>query len=191
DFDGDGEADLLISAHNRTAGDGTQRVGRVYVVLGGSQLATPGVHALGGAALNGFIINPQTTRTRNFGINVAAAGGAGDGRGGLVISALGRNVGGENTNAALFSVPGRAHSGVAGFDTITTGPAFAIGAPNNFGNPMRALGDVNNDGFGDVWVSTNFDLNGVSPIYLGRSTGFSGVSLFGYTNDVADNEWGV
>src|SRR5690606_31314159 len=71
------------------------------------------------------------------------------------------------------------------------GPAFAIGAPNNFGNPMRALGDVNNDGFGDVWVSTNFDLNGVSPICLGRSTGFSGVSLFGYTNDVADNEWGV
>jgi hypothetical protein len=50
---------------------------------------------------------------------------------------------------------------------------------------------VNSDGFGDVWVSTNFDLNGVSPVYLGRSTGFSGVSLFGYTNDVVDNEWGV
>jgi hypothetical protein len=191
DFNGDGESDLVIGAQNRTADDATQRVGRVYVVLGGSQLASGGVFELGGTALNGFIINPPSTGSRNFGINVAAVGFGSDARGDLVISALGRNVGGENINAEVFSVLGRPHPGFEGLATFSSGPAFAIGSPNNFGNPMRAVGDVNADGFGDVWVSTNFDLNGVSPVYLGRSTGFSGVSLFGYTNDVVDNEWGV
>ncbi|HTV21382.1 MAG TPA: FG-GAP-like repeat-containing protein, partial [Polyangiaceae bacterium] len=191
DFNGDGEADLVVGAHNRTADDATQRVGRVYVVLGGSQLAAGGTFELGGTALNGFIINPPSSGSRNFGINIAASGLGNDTRGDLVISALGRNVGGENINAELFFVPGRAHPGLQGMSTFATGPAFAIGSPNNFGNPMRAVGDVNDDGFDDVWVSTNFDLNGVSPIYLGRSTGFSGVSLFGYTNDVVDNEWGA
>jgi hypothetical protein len=191
DFNGDGETDLVIGAQNRTADDSTQRVGRVYVVLGGSQLAAGGVFELGGTALNGFIINPPSTGSRNFGINVAAVGFGSDARGDLVISALGRNVGGENISAEVFSVLGRQHPGFEGLATFSAGPAFAIGSPNDFGNPMRAVGDLNADGFGDVWVSTNFDLNGVSPVYLGRSTGFSGVSLFGYTNDVVDNEWGV
>jgi hypothetical protein len=161
------------------------------VVLGGSQLAAGGVFELGGTALNGFIINPPSTGSRNFGVNVAAVRFGGDSRDDLVISALGRGVGGENINAEVFSVLGRAHPGSGGLVTFSAGPAFAVGSPNNFGNPMRAVGDVNADGFDDVWVSTNFDLNGVSPVYLGRSTGFSGVSLFGYTNDVVDNEWGV
>lgn len=191
DFDGDGEADLVIGAQNRTADDATEHVGRVYVVLGGSQLATGGVFELGATALSGFIINPPSTATRNFGVNVAAVGFGSDTRGDLVISTIGRNTGGESVNAEVFSVQGRAHPGPGGLATISAGPAFAIGAPSAFGNPMRAVGDVNGDGFGDVWVSANFDLNGVSPIYLGRSTGFSGVSLLGYTNDVVDNDWGV
>jgi hypothetical protein len=191
DFNGDGETDLVIGAQSRTADDATQRVGRVYVVLGGSQLAAGGVFELGGTALNGFVINPPSTGSRNFGVSVAAVGFGSDARGDLVISALGRNVGGENISAEVFSVLGRQHPGFEGLATFSAGPAFAIGSPNNFGNPMRATGDVNADGFGDVWVSTNFDVNGVSPLYLGRSTGFSGVSLFGYTNDLVDNEWGV
>jgi hypothetical protein len=191
DFDGDGEADLVIGAQQRTADIGTLRVGRVYVLLGGAQMnVTSGTtFALPGAALNGFIINPPTTATRNFGVGVAGVGLGADTRGDLVIGALGRNLGGENVNGEAFSVPGRASG--SGLSIISAGAPFAVGTPNGFGLPTRAVGDVNGDNFGDVWISTNFDLNGVSPVYLGRSTGYSGVSLFGFTNDVVDNDWGT
>jgi hypothetical protein len=193
DFDGDGEPDLVMGANNRTADDATLRVGRVYVVLGGSQLAVSSgtSFTLPGATLNGFLISPPTSGSRNFGIHVAGIGTGADTRGDLVISATGRNAMAEVINAEAFSVLGRAHGGGSTFSAVSAGPSFAVGPPNAFGNPTRALGDVNADGFGDVWISANFDLNGVCPVYLGRSTGFSGVSLFGFTNDVVDNDWGT
>jgi FG-GAP repeat protein len=191
-FDGTGGPDLVIGAQNRTGTDNvTQRVGRVYVILGGTQLDVPSgtVFALPGASLNGFTIDPPSTASRNFGVNVAGVGLGSDTRGDLVISSVGRNLGGETVNGEAFSVLGRAYTAGSGLQAVSAGTAFAVGTPNGFGNPMRAVGDVNGDGFGDVWISTNFDLNGVDPVYLGRSAGFSGVSLLGFTNDVVDNEW--
>jgi hypothetical protein len=189
DFDGVSPADIVIGAQSRGS-----LVGRVYVILGGSQLnvgGSPPVLALPADNPSGFIIDP-TSSSRNFGVNVAGVGVGSDTRGDLVISALGRSVTSptpETVNGEAFFVAGRALS-TLGLTSIAAGPPFAVGTPNFFGSPMRAVGDVNNDGFGDVWVSTNFDLNGVAPVYLGRSTGYTGVSLFGFTNDVVDNEWG-
>jgi hypothetical protein len=190
-FDGTGSADLVIGAQNRTANDATLRVGRVYVVLGGTQLAVPSgtIFQLPGASLNGFNIDPPSTASRNFGVNVAGVGVGADALGDLVITAVGRNSGGETVNGEAFSVLGRAYTAGSGLQAVSAGTAFAVGTPNGFGNPMRAVGDINGDTLGDVWISTNFDLNGVDPVYLGRTGGYSGVALLGFTNDVVDNEW--
>jgi hypothetical protein len=190
-FDGTGSTDLVIGAQNRTANDATPRVGRVYVILGGTQLdvASGTIFQLPGASLNGFNIDPPSTASRNFGVNVAGVGAGSDTLGDLVITAVGRNSGGEVVNGEAFSVLGRAYTAGSGLQAVSAGTAFAVGTPNGFGNPMRAVGDINGDSLGDVWISTNFDLNGVDPVYLGRNGGYSGVSLLGFTNDVVDNEW--
>jgi len=125
-------------------------------------------------------------------VSVAAVGVGSDTRGDLVISALGRSVTlptPETVNGEAFFVAARALATV-GLTSIAAGPPFAVGTPGFFGSPMRAVGDVNNDGFGDVWVTTNSNVNGVVPVFLGRSTGYTGASLFGFTNDLADNLWG-
>jgi hypothetical protein len=185
DFDGDGEADIVIGAQTRTL-SATTLVGRVYVVLGGSRLDLPSnsVRLLPTDNPDGFVIDP-TTASRNFGINVAAVGLGSDARGDLVISSRGS----ASVRGEAFSVPGQVYTG-PGLEPIVLATAFATGTPNQFGSPMRAVGDVNGDGFGDVWISTNLDLNGILPVFLGRASGFTGVSLLGFTNDVDDNEWG-
>lgn len=186
DFDGDGEADVVIGAQTRTQA-GTTLVGRAYVVLGGARLDLPSnsVRLLPADEPDGFVLDP-TTSTRNFGINVAAVGLGDDGRGDLVISSRGS----PGVRGEAFSVPGAEYTAGSGLQAISLEPAFAAGAPNAFGSPMRAVGDVNGDGFGEVWISTNLDLNGVLPVYLGRAAGFSGISLASFTNDVNDNDWG-
>jgi hypothetical protein len=186
-FDGTGFADIVIGAQSRTQGS-TGIVGRAYVVLGGAQLNVPSntIIELPAGNPNGFVIDPSLA-TRNFGINVAAVGTGADARGDLVISSIGRP--GDNIRGEAFSVQGVAFSG-SGLVALSLDSAFASGAANTFGSPMRAVGDVNQDGFGDVWISANFDPNGISPVYLGRSAGYSGVALFSFTNDGVDNEWG-
>jgi len=42
-----------------------------------------------------------------------------------------------------------------------------------------------------VWVSTNLAAGGVSPVYLGRASGFSGSRLLSFTNDVVGDFWGT
>ena len=188
-FDGAGSADLVIGARNRTL-NATQRVGRAYVVLGGAQLDVPAgtVFELPGANLQGFTIDPPTTSTRSFGFDVAGVGVGSDTRGDLVISALGRTQ--DGINAEVFYVTGRTYTGSSGLSAATAPTPFAVGSPGSF-STLRAAGDVNGDSFADVWVSTNLAAGGVSPVYLGRSSGFSGVRLLGFTNDGVGDFWGT
>jgi hypothetical protein len=188
-FDGTGTADLIIGSQNRTL-NSTQRVGRAYVILGGTQLDVPSgtIFQLPAAGINGFTIDP-TTSSRNFGVSISPVGLGTDGLGDLVVGALGRSA--DAVNGEAFYITGRAYpSGSSGLIAYTpVPPPFAVGTPNLFGIAASPVGDINADGFEDVWLSTNLDLNGVSPVFLGRSSGFSGVALFGYTNDVIDNQW--
>ena len=188
-FDGAGAADLVIGARNRTQG-ATQRVGRAYVLLGGAQLDVPSgtVFELPGADLQGFTLDPPTTGTRSFGFDIAAVGSGNDARGDLVISALGRSQ--EGINAEVFYVTGRTYIGPSGLTAATAPSPFAVGSPGTF-STLRAAGDITGDSFADVWVSTNLAAGGVSPVYLGRGNGFSGVRLFGFTNDVVTDFWGT
>ncbi len=187
-FDGEGPTDLIIGAraHNATRG-------RTYVVLGGTQLDVPRgtIFDMPTSNPDGFVIDPPSS-TRTFGVNVAGVGVGSDTRGDLVITALGTpNPGGVLGEA--FFVTGEAHTGTGLIPLAAGTPvAFANGAAFEFGNSMRALGDINGDGFSDVWVSTDFNVNGHNHVYLGGASGFAGASaLLLYSNDVGDNEWGT
>jgi hypothetical protein len=189
-FDAAQTTDLIIGSQNRALG-ATERVGRVYVILGGAQLAVASgtIFELPATTLSGFTIDP-TTSTRNFGVNVSGIGTGGDGLGDLVVSAVGRAADGAGGEA--FFIPGQVYpSGASGLVAYSPVPlAFASGAANVFGLAARAVGDVNGDALGDVWVTADLGASGVNPVFLGRNAGYSGVSLFGYTNDVVDNDWG-
>jgi hypothetical protein len=189
-FDASQTADLVIGSQNRSLG-ATERVGRVYVILGGAQLAVASgtTFELPATTLAGFTIDP-TSSTRNFGVNVSAIGTGSDGLGDLVVSAVGRAADGAGGEA--FYISGQPYpSGSSGLLAYSPVPlAFAGGAANTFGLAARAVGDVNGDALGDVWVTADLGASGVNPVFLGRNSGFSGVSLFGYTNDVFDNDWG-
>lgn len=160
-FDGAGTVDLIISA--RTAQSTQANAGRVYVLLGGAQLATPGTTiTLPTDNPNGFIINPPASRTF-FGVSLAAVRGT-LGVDDLVIGANG------STTATANRVAGRAHLGT-GLTTINAAGEFENGPVGNYGNPIRAIGDFNGDGRGDLALERNGNLGGIVNVYLGLAGG--------------------
>lgn len=188
-FDGVAPNDLVISGRSiqAHAPGSTAGVGRVFVLLGGTQLATSGttisVTGAIGAGPNGFIIDPPapavgSVRT-NFGISVASTTGS-DGVDDLVIGANGGNAGA--TSGGVFYVAGRA------YPAATTG-LTALGAPGiveihtggvaNFASPVRAIGDFNKDTFRDFALGRNINAGGLVTVYLGLAEGgFSSTSTF-------------
>jgi hypothetical protein len=174
-FDGAGALDLVISGRSIT-GTATNS-GRVFVLLGGTQLATPGsTITLPSSNPDGFIIDPPAQRT-NFGISFAAVAGASLGDpDDLVIGANGGLSGA--TTASAHRVTGRAHVG-SGLTNITAPAEFENGPLGNYGNPVRALGDYNGDGRGDLAVGRNGNLGGIVNVYLGLAGG-------GFNNQAAN-----
>lgn len=163
-FDGAGPLDLIISGRSITS---TQtNAGRVYVLLGGAQLATPGTTiTLPASNPNGFIIDPPALRT-NFGVSIGAVTGAGS----VDDLVIGANGGLASTpspaTATANRITGRAHVGT-GLTTLNPTNEFENGPLGNYGNPVRALGDFNGDGRGDLMVGRNVNQGGIANIYLG------------------------
>jgi hypothetical protein len=192
-FDGTGPMDIVISASNQ----GPVNTGRVYVVLGGSQLTSGSIFTLPtGTVPNGFQIDP-TTASSFFGSTVTGVGTGGDGFGDLVIGAAGRTTGA--ISGAAYFIPGRAHSGVAGLNAVsaTVGTQFATGSPSQYALSLGSVGDFNGDTFNDVCVVHDFQTangGGSCTLFLGQSLvsggGFTSSNTLEFVNDVGDNDWG-
>ena len=184
DFDGAGANDLVITARSVTV-NGQTGAGRVFVLLGGTQLGAGGTLAVPGSGNgpDGFSIDPPAARTF-FGVSATSVPGQG-GRTDLVITASGGFAG---ATAGLFFVAGRAHSGTGtGLVTLSGGTDVVevdTGPTGNFGTPVRALGDFDGDTFIDLATGRDFNAGGAVALYRGQSGGgFSASSKLTFSND--------
>lgn len=189
-FDGVGPRDVVIGVQGQNT-----RIGRVYVLLGGTQLTSGASFTLPtGSNPDGFQIDPTVTDSF-FGSTATLVGSGGDATDDLVIGAIGRTTG--PVSGATYFIPGRAHVGT-GLTSISAGAAeqFATGTPAQFATAIGGLGDYNGDGNGDLCVAHDFQTasgGGSCTLYLGRSPGdgggFSALNALEYNNDVYDNDW--
>jgi hypothetical protein len=179
-FDGTLPNDIVIAARNATV-NGTLVAGRVFVLLGGPQLASGGTRAVPDDNPDGFIIEPPSARSL-FGFSATSVRRSAS-RTDLVIGAVGNA---SLTTAGVFLVTGRAHVGtglttiaLTGGDEIDTGP-FA-----NFATPVRATGDFDGDTLPDFVMGRSFTSGGTGSLYLGQSGGgFSSAATLAFPNDI-------
>jgi hypothetical protein len=153
DFNGDGLADLLVSANR--AGSIDSNSGKAYLVFGhtGSFNAALDLQALTGS--QGFEIVGEGKFT-NLGSSVASAGDVnGDGYDDLIIGAQGESNHGAYSGAA-YVVFGHAGAGVAftpaDADGVHGFKLEGAAAANLAGYSVSSAGDVNGDGYADILV---------------------------------------
>lgn len=168
-FDGAGPQDLVIAG--RSVASTQTNAGRVFVLLGGTQLATSGTTITVPADNpEGFIIDPPAGRTA-FGVSFAAVTGTG-GVDDLIIGSNGSLPSTPSaTDATANRVTGRAYPGPSGLVTINANSEFENGPVGNYGNPVRALGDFDGDGRGDLAVGRNGNQGGIINLYRGLASG--------------------
>ena len=179
DVNGDGFDDFIIGAPG--AGPNAPYSGASYVVFGkaGTFTATMDLSTLDGS--NGFRLNGVSVGDRSGG-SVASAGDVnGDGFDDLIIGA--QYVGGGSYEGASYVVFGKVTGFAASFDlsTLNGSNGFRIdgGAPlERSGYSVAAAGDVNGDGFSDLFIGAPFAStdgygNGVSYVVFGKATGFA------------------
>jgi hypothetical protein len=144
DVNGDGFADVLVTADRATAE--AAREGRAYLYLGGPDGLSP---------TPAWTADPTDQADARFGYSCAIVGDVdGDGFDDVVVGAL-------RWSSALLA-EGRAYlfrGGLAGLETSpswTSDPADQAGAL--FGTTVASAGDVDGDGFTDVLIgATQFD----------------------------------
>jgi len=180
DFDGDGTADLILSASGVSMFSGN-----VFVIRGGSHLTSGSSFTLeagSGSEPDAFrIIAPSGFRA--FGNNVAGMGGSmdADSRHEIAIVAAG------GTMTGLFLVRGQAYTG-PGLQTV---PGSAVETIATAGGD-RFIGvasacDQNGDGLLDVTVyNASGGSSGNLTTYLGSGTAFDTSSVINTNNDYTD-----
>jgi hypothetical protein len=162
DVNGDGYADVIISASNYPSAGGD---GRVYLYLGsaGGLSATPALTLTGSGA-------------ERFGIDLDTAGDVnGDGYADVVVGAS-RYSGGLG---AIYVYHG-------GADGLSATPAFTAtgeGGDARFGVAVGTAGDVNGDGYSDVVVGAEYYYTSVyqegwAYVFAGSETGLNSTPIF-------------
>lgn len=175
-----GPNDLVIAA--RTANTN----GQVFILLGGAQLDVTGStitvdNTTLSNNVDGFVASGAAT-SPNFGFSV---GSVGAGLNDVVIGANGVGTGG--TEGAVYVLPAQtAPAAGTGLTDVTSAlQQVDTGAIANFGAAVRALGDYDGDGFGELATGELFNAGGQASVYLGSASGFSNTSTLTFANDLA------
>ena len=179
DVNSDGFDDLLIAAEGASSGIGIDQ-GECYVVFGKSTGFTASFDLSTLNGLNGFRLIGVDSGDRS-GFSVSAAGDVnGDGFDDIIISANLASPGGQEYAGESYVVFGKAAGFAAAIDlaALNGSDGFRIQgvAEDDWsGTSVSAAGDVNNDGFDDVIVSSpgtssaNLD-TGATYVIFGRAT---------------------
>ena len=172
DFNGDGFADIIVSARTY----GAQNQGAAYVVYGNSTGAGVSFDATNGiAASQGFRISGQVNT--NLGESVSSAGDVnGDGLADVMVSSKTAGVGGS-----VYVLYGTGAGNGLDIDlntsagTIAANRGFVISnaqVGGNLGSYMASAGDVNGDGLSDMILSAPSTNNSAYIVY-GNANGTS------------------
>ena len=194
DFNGDGKADLLVSAYKDYASFANQ--GLTYVVLGKSTNNTDiDLKSFANSTLDtrGFYIKGESGSDFS-GVSVSSGGDInGDGYGDILVGAIVSSTSNPNVNSGkTYVVFGKADvstnillsdiaNGIGGFAIVSTA------AGEQSGHSVSSAGDVNGDGLMDIIIGgpgngVNGSNTGQSYVVYGKAT-LTNVSL----SDVANN----
>ena len=186
DVNGDGFDDLIIGAPFASSDSYSSRSGQSYVVFGksggfSSSFNLSSLNGTNGFALNGISADDES------GYSVSSAGDVnGDGFDDLIIGAHGASFydpWGFYNSGQSYVVFGKSGGFSSSFDlsTLNGTNGFKINGINDFdfsGDCVSSAGDVNGDGFDDLFISARFaslygyDF-GQSYVVFGKSSGFS------------------
>jgi hypothetical protein len=165
DVNGDGYADVIVGANGSDAAG--LDVGRAYIFFGGVT-----VDNIPDVIITGTLI------TENLGNSVAGAGDVNnDGYGDVIVGAYANDLaGGNNSGKAYLYLGGSPMNNVV--DVTFNGSA----AFDYFGVCVAGAGDVNNDGYDDVFISSTENSNrGRTALFLGGApmNNVADVTFFG------------